>query len=42
MDSLLNGTLAGLGDYVTWWQGVLAIVLVVLIIFYYQYKKKQM
>lgn len=42
MDSLLNNTMAALGEYFTWWQGVLAIVLIVLIVFYWQYKKKQM
>jgi hypothetical protein len=42
MNSSLFNTLAALGEYFTWWQGVLLIALIVLIVFYWQYKKKQM
>ncbi len=33
---------AGFGDYVTWWQIPLVIVLVLLIIFWVWYRRRQM
>jgi hypothetical protein len=30
-----------MGEYFTWWQGILVVILIALIVFYWQYKKKQ-
>jgi len=32
----------GIGDYVSWWQIVLLVVLIGLIVFWVMYRKKQM
>lgn len=32
----------GIGDYVTWWQGVLVLVVIAIIVGYKMYQKKMM
>jgi type II secretory pathway component PulF len=39
---MIETMLAALSDWVTWWQGVLLIVLIALIIFYVSYRRRQM
>lgn len=43
MENVVNAlVLAGLGDYVAWWQWVLLLVLVVLIVVFVKIRNKQM
>lgn len=41
MKASLTPMLAAIGDYFTWWQGILLVALIVLLVFYWQYRKRQ-